>query len=189
MPGARCTRSLACKNKKSTRGRHHRFTGATRHSPRNGFNGLLRDLPGDRLDCHRRLADMALSAPGRADLASAKLDAGIEASGPHDFTVRNSIVRLRARASLTGWTPPCDHDCAPTLPRPPHPCPTSVTIAKRPSFGPGRARHANDLRRAGRELFLHSGLDRKITDLPVGQTRPNGSGAPTERLRPHQSRC
>src|SRR4051794_19801337 len=33
---------------KSTRGSHHRFTGATRHSPRNGFNGFLRDLPGDR---------------------------------------------------------------------------------------------------------------------------------------------
>jgi hypothetical protein len=42
--------------------------------------------------------------------ASARLDAGIEASGPHDFAVRNNIVRLRARASLTGWTPPCDHD-------------------------------------------------------------------------------
>ena len=33
---------------KSTRGSHHRFTGAVRHSPRNGFNGFLRDLPGDR---------------------------------------------------------------------------------------------------------------------------------------------
>src|SRR5436190_14223878 len=33
---------------KSTRGSHHRFTGAARHSPRNGFNGFLRDLPGDR---------------------------------------------------------------------------------------------------------------------------------------------
>ena len=26
---------------------HHRFTGFTRHSPRNGFNGLFRALPGD----------------------------------------------------------------------------------------------------------------------------------------------
>ena len=49
------------------------------------------------------------SAPGRADFACAKLDAGIEASGPHDFTVRSNIVRLRAFQSLTGWTPPCDH--------------------------------------------------------------------------------
>jgi hypothetical protein len=65
------------------------------------------------------------SAPGRADFASAKLDAGIEASGPHDFAVRSNIVRLRAFQSLTGWTPPCDRDRAPTLPRPSHPAPRS----------------------------------------------------------------
>jgi hypothetical protein len=38
---------------------------------------------------------------------SARLDAGIEASGPHDFAVRFSAVRLRAWKSLTG-NPPCD---------------------------------------------------------------------------------
>jgi hypothetical protein len=32
----------------STRVSHHGHTGNTRHSPRNGFNGLLRALPGDR---------------------------------------------------------------------------------------------------------------------------------------------
>jgi hypothetical protein len=31
------------------------------------------------LSCHRRLAEFS----------SAKLDAGVEASGPHDFTVRS----------------------------------------------------------------------------------------------------
>ncbi len=45
--GRQCTRSLACKMK-STRVSHHRFTGQRRHSLRNGFNGLLRALPGDR---------------------------------------------------------------------------------------------------------------------------------------------
>src|SRR3954447_16858658 len=44
---------------------------------RDGFNGFLRDLPGDRAFCHRRLARL-----------SAKLDASVEASGPHDFAVR-----------------------------------------------------------------------------------------------------
>ena len=48
------------------------------------------------LYCHRHPADMALSAPGRADLASAGLDAGVEASGPHDFAVRTCVVRQRA---------------------------------------------------------------------------------------------
>src|SRR5215217_8842010 len=93
---------------KSTRGRHHRFTGAARHSPRNGFNGLLRDLPGDRALLSPSTSEYGWSAPGRADFASAKLDASVEASGPHDFTVRVSAVRLRACKSLTGWTPPCD---------------------------------------------------------------------------------
>jgi hypothetical protein len=44
--------------------------------------GLLRALPGDRLSCHRRLAD-----------TSARLDASIGASGPHAFAVRVSAVR------------------------------------------------------------------------------------------------
>ena len=42
------------------------------------------------LSCHRRLANGGKSAPGRADLASARLDAGVEASGPHGFAVRGS---------------------------------------------------------------------------------------------------
>ena len=50
-----------------------------------------------------------------------KLDASAGASGPHDFAVRSNIARRTPLA-------------CPTLPRPPHPCPTSVTIAKRPSW-------------------------------------------------------
>jgi hypothetical protein len=49
-------------------------------------------------------------------LASHELDASIEASGPHDFAVR--ITRRSSKA----------------LPRPSHPAPTFVTIAKRPSW-------------------------------------------------------
>ena len=47
MPGAWCARSLACRVE-NTRVSHHGHTGNTRHSPRNGFNGFLRALPGDR---------------------------------------------------------------------------------------------------------------------------------------------
>src|ERR1035437_5327486 len=47
MPGARCARSRAC-GVENTRVGHHGHTGITRHSPRNGFNGFLRALPGDR---------------------------------------------------------------------------------------------------------------------------------------------
>ena len=48
MPGARCTRSLACKIERAYEYSHHGHTGITRHSPRDGFNGFLRTLPGDR---------------------------------------------------------------------------------------------------------------------------------------------
>src|SRR3984893_4223933 len=47
MPGARCARSRAwCVV--NTRVSHHGHTEITRHSLRNGFNGFLRALPGDR---------------------------------------------------------------------------------------------------------------------------------------------
>ena len=50
----------------------------TRHSPRNGFNGFLRALPGDR----------ACLPPSPRGNHPAKLDASVGASGPHDFAVR-----------------------------------------------------------------------------------------------------
>jgi hypothetical protein len=50
------------------------------------------------------------------------LNAGIGASGPHDFAVRNSVARPRAERATTP-------------PRPPHPIPCFVTIAIRPSVG------------------------------------------------------
>src|SRR3979490_706584 len=67
--------------------------------------------PVTMLGCHRRLR------------FTRQLDASVGASGPHDFAVRFSILRP-ALACLT-------------LPRPSHPAPTSVTIAKRPSVWDG----------------------------------------------------
>jgi hypothetical protein len=40
--------AASCAKVESTRVSHHRFTGITRPSLRNGFNGLFRALPGDR---------------------------------------------------------------------------------------------------------------------------------------------
>jgi hypothetical protein len=96
MPGARCTRSRAC-SVESTRVSHHGRTGkhpAFPHAMVLTVSFVL--SPEIGLSCLRHLTDMALSAPGRADIASARLDAGVEASGPHDFTVRISAVRLLA---------------------------------------------------------------------------------------------
>jgi hypothetical protein len=85
-PGAQCTRSLACEINKAHERSHHRFTGNTRPSLRNGFNGFLRALPGDR----------ALLLPSPAESTSAGLTPSVGVSGPHDFAVRFNIVRPRA---------------------------------------------------------------------------------------------
>src|SRR3954468_16076416 len=153
MPGARCTRSLACKMKKHTRSspQVHRSNPAF---PAQWSNGLLRDLPGDRALLSPSSREYGWSAPGRADFASPRRDASVEASGPHDFTVRTSIVRPARLWSLTGWTPPCDHElradtAAATASRP-----ALVTIAKRPSVGTGRRGHEGVSRRIGSGLFL-----------------------------------
>ncbi len=87
MPGAQCTRSLVCagvvKNAHESQRSHRKSSGIP---ARNGFNGFLRDLPGDRLFCHRH-----------RQRPSCQLDASVEASGPHDFSVRMSAVRQKRR--------------------------------------------------------------------------------------------
>src|SRR5216683_6166558 len=76
------------------------------------------------LFCHRRLRIKVLSLPGRADKTSARLDASVGASGPHDFAVRDCISRQRAiDRSQDHKNPPCDPVARKTLPRPPHPVP------------------------------------------------------------------
>src|ERR1700704_796800 len=108
MPGARRTRSLACKVE-STRVSHHRYSRihpAFPHAMVLTVSFVL--SPAIGLVCHRHLARLL-----------ARLDAGVEASEPHDFAVRKKRPRL--------WRPP-----ASTASRP-----ASVTIAKRPSEGTG----------------------------------------------------
>ena len=89
----------------------HEHTGSAetlRPSLRNGFTDYT---------CSPRrsgfLATVAsrtwLACARQAGLASARLDANPEASGPHDFTVRFSIVRRPAVRSLTELIPPCNH--------------------------------------------------------------------------------
>src|SRR5436309_9047451 len=95
MPGARCTRSLVCKIKKHT----SVVTTVTPDSP-----GIPRAMvltvsfalfPVTGLCCHRHLA------------FTAKLDASVGASEPHDFAVRLGAVRQKHHR------------------RPPHPVPRS----------------------------------------------------------------
>jgi hypothetical protein len=136
MPGARCARSLACKSRKhaSKSPRSHRKHPAF---PTQWFYGFLRALPGDRT------GDRAFLSPSPHGFLSAKLDAGVEASGPHDFAVRE-ISALVSRAFRV------------------HRIPRSafVTIAKRPFQ---RRRDGGgciaDLGKGRSGIFLQMGLD------------------------------
>jgi hypothetical protein len=93
---------------------HHGHTGNHPAFPAQWFYGLLRALPGDQ----------ACLTPSPA-LLLAGLTPALGRQNDTTWPYASaSFVRL-AIARLT-------------LPRPPHPCPTSVTIAKRPSIGPGR---------------------------------------------------
>jgi hypothetical protein len=80
-----------------------------------------------------------------------QLDASVGASGPHGFAVRKLAPSSTRRL------------------RPPHPAPTSVTIAIRPSKGTGWRDYGSDLGKKRTGLFLREGLDRCVGDLPVGQ--------------------
>jgi hypothetical protein len=83
--------------KKSIRVSHHGHTGTTRHSPRNGLRFAPRSP--------RRSGFFVTVALPR--LPFARLDASVEASGPHGFTVRAKCPRQKHFS------------------RPPHPAPRS----------------------------------------------------------------
>jgi len=96
----------------------HEHTGsaeAVRPSLRNGSTAYFVLSPVTGLSCHRR--------PHRL-FNLCDLDTSVGVSGPHDFTVRENVIRLV------------------TLPRPSLPAPTSVAIAIRPS---SRARDRCDM--------------------------------------------
>jgi hypothetical protein len=99
MPGAQCTRSRAC-SVVNTRVSHREAPEQPGIPARNGFNGLLRALPGDR----------ALLPPSLAD-RSANLT---PASGCQDHTTSPSAATPFVRARIESRL---------TLPRPPHPAP------------------------------------------------------------------
>ena len=128
MPGARCTRSRACRVE-STRVSHHGCTGEPGIPARDGVNGFLRALPGDRLFCHRRFAT--------------RLRNLTPASRRQDHTT-----------SPSAFAPFVKSASASTASRP-----ASVTIASRPSGGTRRAQDANDLGVAKSRIFFAIHLD------------------------------
>jgi hypothetical protein len=84
MPGAQPHPQPCVRRRKAHKHSHHRLAETFRHSLRGGFNGFLRDLPGDR----------AFLPPSLARSSIRKLDISVGISGPHDFTVRFRAARL-----------------------------------------------------------------------------------------------
>jgi len=103
-----------------------------RHSPRNGFNGFLRALPGDR----------AFLPP--SSLRSLLLKNLISASGYQDHTTSPSAGFARSSGAIP----------ASTASRP-----TSVTIAKRPFVGTGWIGSIAVSTRRQNEIFFERTLD------------------------------
>ena len=87
---------------------NHRFNRTTAGFPCAMVYGLLRALPGDRA--------LLPPSPARRGTRLRGFSASVGAPGPHDFAVRDNIIRLVTRRVHR-------------IPRP-----TFVTIAKRPSY-------------------------------------------------------
>jgi hypothetical protein len=133
------------------------------------------------LVCHHRFADFQRVWPGWAALASAKLDASVGASGPHDFAVRARLSKKpldglgtrpvealakadqrRSSARCKSLTSPKAHPAttlradaaASTASRP-----AFVTIASRPSVGRDGRVCRDDLPDGESAIFFVEGLD------------------------------
>src|SRR5450631_2136239 len=127
------------------RTRAYRFSGGNPTFPAQWFYGFLRALPGDRAFLPPSLADRSTSLT--------------PASGCQDHTTSPSAKASFVRALLARLT----------LPRPSHPAPNVRDDREAPllwardgeSFGV-------DLGQLKTNIFLQTGLDRLMGDLPVG---------------------
>src|SRR2546429_9315227 len=65
MPGAAAPEASRANVSEAHERSHHRFRRINRHSPRNGFNGLFRALPGERIRLVTVVGGLRLIKPGR----------------------------------------------------------------------------------------------------------------------------
>jgi hypothetical protein len=142
--------------KKAHEHSHHGHTGTTRHSPRNGFNGFLRALPGDQ----------ACLTPSSA-LLTADLT---PASGRQNHTTSPyAAAPFVKRTARVHRIPPHVRD-----------------DRERPSEGRDGRGYRVDLGQARSGIFLQMGLDRHVAGQPVGQiSRRNVCAASRHVTPPH----
>jgi hypothetical protein len=153
MPGAGCARSLVCKWKKAHKHSRHGHTGNTRHSPRNGFNGFLRALPGDR----------ALLPPSLASFPASLTPA----SGRQDHTTSPSAscaARLAAPSASTASRPAFRDDREPPL------------------CGTGRDGSIAVSTKSKSEIFFERGLDATGKSVPQSSPSPLRGGEQSRRV-------
>src|SRR6202048_1430222 len=144
MPGARCTRSLVCSVVVAHECSHHGRTGTPGIPARNGFNGFLRALPGDR----------ACLSPSSALLLADLTPASRRQDHTTPPSARGGFVKPAA-----------------AVPR--IPCPASVTIAIRPSVWDGMARLLNLIWvRREREYFCKGDWTGQITLIRFNKLSP-----------------
>src|SRR5258707_9074847 len=115
MPGAHCTRSLACEIDKAHERSHHRYTGIDPAFPAQWFYGLLRALPGDQ----------ALLPPSPALLLA---DLTPTLGRQNHTTSPSASARFVKRTARVHRIPPRVDD-----------------VAQRPSLGTGPNRYSADL--------------------------------------------
>jgi hypothetical protein len=158
MPDARCTRGLVCK--KCTKKTHTSIQVQRRQSgiPCAMVLRLMPRSPRRRI----RLVTVAGGLNGdQARLGRYRLRRLDTSNGCQDHTVLPSAsiaVRLRA-VGRSRETRPATTITRPTLPRPPHPAPTFVTMANAPLSGRDGGGSRIDLGLAETRIFFRKGLD------------------------------
>jgi hypothetical protein len=158
MPGACCTRGLVCNKCEENAHEHTGTAGALRHSLRSGLTayGAL-SLETNSSCLHRRRIGGPHCPVGRlqtsADLTPATGARTTRFCRTHQCQSSTRCVRSQAKAR------PANTTTRPTLPRPPQPAPTFVTMANAPLPGRDGASCRGDLGLARRSIFLQVRLD------------------------------
>ena len=158
MPGAQCTRSLACEMEVSTRASSPQVHQNNPAFPHAMVYGLLRALPGDQVLLSPSPTDQGIITARSGRVASASLTPTLGRQN-HTTSLSASASFVQHAVTAHGQSPPCDPRRAPNAAASTASRPASVTIAIRPSSGTRRFGYASDLGQARSEIFLISGLD------------------------------
>ena len=192
MPGACCTRGLVCNSARRNAHEHTGTAGALRHSLRSGLTAYTGLSPETNSSCLRRRRVEDLAKPGWDRNISAGLT---PAMGARTTRLCRTLQRQSSARCVRSRTKarPANTTTRPTLPRPPQPAPTFVTMANAPLPGRDGGSCRGDLGLARRSIFLQARLDRANHVEVVKENRSfkknRFSRAPaicrTSRIEPH----